>query len=117
MTQDPEGDKTWQVPLTVTSLDWGQLLGWMMVLPQETYQERAIHLALDLQGILHLAQQVQEEVHQAVGETEAVMTGEGMKEILVEESSLGNSPSEAETGEEGPGDAQGDLDDFFAGLS
>ena len=47
------------------------------------YQERAIRLAQDLQGILHLAQRVQEEVHQAVGETEAVMTGEGMEETLL----------------------------------
>ena len=51
--------------------------------PQETYRERAIHLAQDLQGILHLAQRVQEEDHQAVGETEAVMTGEGVEETLL----------------------------------
>ena len=51
--------------------------------PQETYWERAIRLALDLQGILHLAQRVQEEVHQAVRETEAVITGEGMEETLL----------------------------------
>ena len=37
------------------------------------------------------------EVHQAVGETEAVITGEGMEETLIEESSLGDSSSEAET--------------------
>ena len=49
--------------MSVTSLDWGQLLGQMTTLPQETYRERAIRLALDLQGILHLAQRVQEEVH------------------------------------------------------
>ena len=85
--------------------------------PQETYQERAICLALDLQGILHLAQRVQEEVHQAVGETEAVMTSEGMEETLIEESSLGDSSSEAETGGEDPVGTQGDPDDFFAGLS
>ena len=55
--------------LVVTSLNWGQLLGQMTTPSQETYQERAICLALDLQGILHLAQRVQEEVHQAVTET------------------------------------------------
>ena len=38
---------------------------------------------MDLQGILHLAQRVQEEVHQAVRETEAVITGEGMEETLL----------------------------------
>ena len=69
--------------MSVTSLDWGQLLGQMTTPPQETYWERAIRLALDLQGILHLAQRVQEEVHQAVGETEAVITGEGMEETLL----------------------------------
>ena len=89
----------------------------MTVPPQETYWERAICLALDLQGILRLAQRVQEEVHQAVGETEAVMTGEGMEETLIEESSLGDSSSEAETGEEDPVDTQENPDDFFAGLS
>ena len=85
--------------------------------PQETYQERAICLALDLQGILHLAQRVQEEVHQAVRETEAVITGEGMEETLVGESSLGDTSSKAETGGEDPEGTQGDPDDFFAGLS
>ena len=55
--------------------------------------------------------------HQAVNETEAVVTGEGMEETLVGESSLGESSSEAETGEEEPGEVQGDPDDFFAGLS
>ena len=103
--------------MSVTSLDWGQLLGQMTTPPQETYRERAIRLALDLQGILHLAQRVQEEVHQAVGEAEGVMTGESMEETLVEESSLGDSSSEAETGVEDPEVAQGDPDDFFAGLS
>ena len=89
----------------------------MTVPPQETYQERAIRLALDLQGSLHLAQRGQEEVHQAVTETEAVVTGEGIEETLVGESSLGESSSEAETGEEEPGEVQGDPDDFFAGPS
>ena len=79
--------------MSVTSLNWGQLLGQMTTPPQETYQERAIRLALDLQGILHLAQRVQEEVHQAVGETEA------------------------EIGGEEPVGTQGDPDDFFAGIS
>ena len=103
--------------MSVTSLNWGQLLGQMTTPPQETYQERAIRLALDLQGILHLAQQVQEEVCQAVRETEAVITGEGMEETLIEESSLGDSSSKAETGGEDPVGIQGDPDDFFAGLS
>ena len=78
---------------------------------------RAIRLALDLQGILHLAQRVQEKVYQAVTETEAVVTGEGMEETLVGKSSLGESSSEAETGEDEAGEVQGDPDDFFAGLS
>ena len=103
--------------MSITSLNWGQLLGQMTTPPQETYRERAICLALDLQGILHLAQRVQEEVHQAVGETEAVMTGEGMEETLIEESSLGDSSSEAEPGGEDPVGTQGDPDDFFARLS
>ena len=103
--------------LVVTSLNWGQLLGQMTTPSQEMYWERAIHLALDLQGILHLAQRVQEEVHQAVTKTEAAVTGEGMEETLVGESSLGESSSEAETGEEEPGEVQGDPDDFFTGLS
>ena len=105
------------VPLVVTSLNWGQLLGQMTTPSQETYQERAICLALDLQGILHLAQRVQEEVHQAVNKTEAVVTGEGMEETLVGESSLGESSSKAETGEEDPGEVQGDSDNFFTRLS
>ena len=105
------------VPLVITSLNWGQLLGQMTTLFQETYQERAIRLARDLQGILHLAQRVQEEVHQVVTKTEAVVTREGMEETLVGESSLGESSSEAETGEEDPGGVQGNLDDFFARLS
>ena len=83
---------------------------------KETHWERALHLALDLQGILHLAQRVQEEVHQAVTETEAVVTGEGMEETLVDKSSLGDSPSEAETGEDESGNAQGNPDDFFTRL-
>ena len=103
--------------LVITSLNWGQLLGQMMTPSQETYQERAIHLALDLQGILHLAQRVQEEVHQAVTKTEAVVTGEGMEETLVGKSSLGESSSKAETSEDEPGEVQEDPDDFFAGLS
>ena len=103
--------------MSVTSLDWGQLLGQMTFPPQETYQERAIRLASDLQGLLRLAQRVQEEVHQAVRETEAVMSGEGMEETLIEESSLGDSSSEAETGGEDPVGNQGDSEDFFAGLS
>ena len=74
-------------------------------------------LTLDPQGILHLAQRVQEEVHQAVTETEAVVTGEGMEETLVGKSSLGEPSSEAETGEDEPGEVQGDPDDFFARLS
>ena len=115
--KDPEGNKTRQVSLVVTSLDWGQLLGQMITPSKETYWERALHLALDLQGILHLAQRVQEEVHQAVTKTEAVVTGEGMEETLVDESSLGDSSSEAETGEGEPGETQGNPDDFFAGLS
>ena len=41
-SQDPEGDETQQALLTITSLDWGQLLGQMTIPPQETYQERAI---------------------------------------------------------------------------
>ena len=45
------------------------------------------------------------------------MTSEGMEETLIEESSLGDSSSEAETGEEDSEVAQGDPDDFFAGLS
>ena len=81
------------------------------------YQERAIRLALDLQGILHPAQRVQEEVNQAVTKTEAVVTGEGMEETLVGESSLGESSSKAETGEDEPGEVQGDPDDFFTRLS
>ena len=89
----------------------------MTTLSEETHWERALHLALDLQGILHLAQRVQEEVHQAVTETEAVVTGEGMEETLANESSLGDSSSEAETGEDEPGEVQGNPDDFFAGLS
>ena len=89
----------------------------MTTLPQETYRERAICLALDLQGILHLAQQVQEEVHQAVGEMEAVITGEGMEETLIEESSLGDSSSKAETGGGDPVGTQENPDDFFARLS
>ena len=72
---------------------------------------------MDLQGILHLAQRVQEEIHQAVTETEVVVIGEGMEETLVDESSLGDSSSEAETGEDEPGDVQGNPDDFFARLS
>ena len=79
--QDPKGDETRQVPLVITSLNWGQLLGQMSTPSQETYWERAIHLALDLQGILHLAQRVQEEVHQAVNETEAVVTREGIVRV------------------------------------
>ena len=104
------------VPLVVTSLNWGQLLGQMTTLSQETYQERAICLARDLQGILHLAQRVQEEVHQAVTETGAVVTGEGMEETLVGKSSLGESSSEAETGEDEPGEVQEDPDNFFTRL-
>ena len=96
--QDSEGDKTRQASLIVTSLNWGPLLGQMTTPSQETYQERAIHLALDLQGILHLAQRVQEEVHQVVTETEAVVTGEGMEETLVGKSSLGESSSKAVSG-------------------
>ena len=103
--------------LVVTSLNWDQLLGQMTTPSQETYWERALHLALDLQGILHLAQRVQEEAHQAVTETEAVVTGEGMEETLVDKSSLGHSSSKAETGEDEPGDVQRNPDDLFAGLS
>ena len=88
-----------------------------MTLSQETYWERALHLALDFQGILHLAQRFQEEVHRAVTETEAVVTGEGMEETLVNESSLGDSSSEAETGKDEPGEVQETPDDFFTSLS
>ena len=52
-----------------------------------------------------------------MGETEAVITDEGMEETLIEESSLGDSSSEAETGGEDPVGTQGDPNDFFAGLS
>ena len=62
-------------------------------------------------------QRVQEEVYQAVTETEAVVTGEGMEETLVGKSSLGESSSKAETGEEEPGEVQGDPDNLFTGLS
>ena len=103
--------------MVVTSLNWDQLLGQVTTLSQETYQERALYLAPDLPGILHLAQRVQEEVHQAVTKTEAVVTGEGMEETLVDKSSLGDSSSEAETGEGEPGETQGNPDDFFARLS
>ena len=58
-----------------------------------------------------------DKVHQAVTETEAMVTGEGMEETLVGESSLGGSSSEAEIGEDEPGEVQEDPDDFFAGLS
>ena len=88
-----------------------------MVTPfQETFQGRVICLALDLQGIIHLAQRVQGEVHLAVTEVEATAQGEGMEETLVAESSLGSSSSEEETGEDTPGESQGALGDFFAGL-
>ena len=40
-----------------------------------------------------------------------------MKETLVDESSLGDSSSEAETGEDEPGETQGNPGHFFAGLS
>ena len=40
-----------------------------------------------------------------------------MEETLVGESSLGESSSKAKTGEDEPGEVQGDPDDFFAGLS
>ena len=46
-----------------------------------------------------------------------MITGEGMEETLIEESSLGDSSSEVKTGGEDPVDTQGNPDDFFAGLS
>ena len=46
-----------------------------------------------------------------------MITGEGMEETLIEESSVGDSSSKAETGGEDPVGTQGDPDDFFAGLS
>ena len=80
---------------------------------QETFQERALHLALDLQGILLLAQRVQGDVHQIVEEVTAVERGEGMEENLVGESSLGNSSSE-ESKEEGDQETFEEAqEDFF----
>ena len=46
-----------------------------------------------------------------------MVTGEGMEETLVGESSLGESSSKAETGEDEPGEVQGDPDDFFTSSS
>ena len=88
-----------------------------MVTPaQETYQVRALRLALDLRGLILLAHHIQEEVHLAVTEAEATVWGKGMEETLVAELSLEDSSEEEK--EEGPEDEEicPATDDFFAGL-
>ena len=71
-------------------------------------------MALDLRGILLLAQRVQGDVHQIVEEVVAVERGEGMEENLVGESSLGNSSSEESEEEGDQGTFEEAQEDFFA---
>ena len=96
----------------VTSLNWGRLLGEMTSPSQESFEGRSLRHVLDLQGILHLAQRVQSEVHETVEEVVAVSRGEGMEETLVNEGSVEGSSSEEET--KVPGGFQDAQDDFFA---
>ena len=116
--QNPKGEGTSQVTLGISSLNWENILQQMATPSQETYQVRALHLALDLHGLICLAEQIQGEVHLAVTEAEAIAQGKGMEETLVAESSLGSS-SEEETGDDGPEDEEvicPATDDFFTGL-
>lgn len=80
---------------------------------EETLTERGLRLALSLQGVLGLAVALEAEVRQTASEIQDVVSGVGMEETLVAESSLA-SESEGESTEEEQGefqDAQGDS--FF----
>lgn len=74
--------------------------------------ERGIRAVLNLQGVLRLALQIEQEVHQMTAELGTASIEEEGEEALVGESSLESSSSE----EEGqvPGSFQDAQDDFFA---
>ena len=84
----------------------------------ESQVERGIRVVLNLQGVLHLALQLEREVHQMSVDLGTVSREVEREETLVGESSLGSSSSEeeGETEERVPGVFHDAQDDFFRGL-
>ena len=76
--------------------------------------ERGVRAVRNLQGLIHLALLVEQEVHQLSAEIGTV----SREETLVAESSLESSSSEeeGETEERVPGAFHDAQDDFFRGL-